>query len=146
MSHEYFLSPASKFNNGGPFKRLKQTVVDGLPHDDLSQYTEVPLLDRVRVWGYRDGSRPTWNKMNTGDVILFYTGDGYEYAARIRATEQNNELAKRIWGLLEESLGGDLVGDFEPWPNLVYLQNLRKLALPSSHLHELFRYDNDYIR
>ena len=145
MSREYFLSPASKKGNESPFLRLQETVCSGFPPNELSQYTNVPLTNPVRVWGYRDGSKATWQQMDTGDTILFYTGDGYEYAARIRAKEQNNTLARKVWGLLEQGLGGDLDGDLEPWPNLVYLQNLRKLALPSAHLHDLLGYKQNHI-
>lgn len=145
MTREYFLSPASKKNNSAPYRRLEETVVSGFSPSDLSQYTDVQLTEPARIWGFREGSKSFWQQMDKGDVVLFYTGGEYEYAARIQTTERNKNLAVEIWGRLAESLGGDLLGDLEPWPYLVYLQNLRKLSLQSAHLHDLLEFERDHI-
>lgn len=145
MSREYFLSPASEKNNRAPYKRLEETVVDGFSASDLERYTNKICETPARIWGFREGNKAFWQRMHRGDVILFYTGDEYRYAGRVQRTERNQDLAEEIWGRLEQSLGGDLIYDFEPWPYLVFLQNLRKLSLQSAHLHELLGYKQNHI-
>jgi hypothetical protein len=145
MTLDYFLSPASKKHNSAPYQRLEKTVVSGFSASDLSKHIDRNLTRPVRVWGFREGNKAFWRQMDKGDVILFYTGDEYEYAARVQQTERNQDFAEEVWGRLEQTLGGDLLGDSEPWPYLVFLQKLRKLTLQSSHLHRLIEYKQDHI-
>ncbi|MFC7164541.1 HNH endonuclease [Halospeciosus flavus] len=81
--------------------------------------------------------------MESGDVILFYTGNHrYRYAATVVDTEQNRERAYDLWS--PEGSPGTDDGTGE-WEYLIYLRDVRAIDLDSVTLHNWAGYGIDHL-
>jgi len=87
MSENVFLVPIDPEN----FDRTVRSAVD------LTNYADRPEpladLDETRLWAVDDdsGNGSTFEKMNAGDLLLFYTDDEYIATARVGKTFEDDD-------------------------------------------------------
>lgn len=128
-----FLAPCSRTSKENTYKHFQDTVADGL---DPTAYDEIPDFDqdRVSVWGVVGGNQSHWEQMEPGDIVLFYTKTKvYTHIGRVIETQENRELAEKIWTTYDE---GRRVQDLdEPWPYIFYLTDIEEVNIPSPDFH-----------
>ena len=132
--NDLFLAPCSRTNKEGTYRHFQDTVADGL---DPEIYDEIPDFERgrVSVWGVVSGNQSHWEQMEPGDIVLFYTKTKvYTHIGRVIETQENPELAEKIWTPYDE---GRRVSDIdEPWPYIFYLTDIEQVDIPSPDFHD----------
>lgn len=126
---QVFLVPIDQAN----FERTVSSSVDLTEHEDRPE----PLSERdeVRLWGADDGTRSveTFERMEPGDLLLFYDGGTYVGVGRVGATfeDESGWAAETFWD--GAGMGHVFaVTDFAP------------LSIPRAAVHRLFDYGPDY--
>lgn len=129
-----FFAPCSRTNKENTFPHFQETILGGI---NPSDYEEAPDLnqDHVAVWGVVSGNQSHWEKMQPGDVVLFYTKTKvYTHMATVLEKQENPDLASEIWTAYDE---GRRVADLnEVWPYIFYLTDVEEVNIPSQDLHE----------
>lgn len=128
-----FLAPCSRTNKENTYKHFVDTVLDGI---DPTTYSDIPGFeqDRVSVWGVVGGNQSHWEKMQSGDVVLFYTKTKvYTHIGRVIKKQESPELGQQLWTPYDE---GRRVKDLnEPWPYIFYLTDIEEVNIPSTDFH-----------
>ena len=128
-----------------------------LDHLDATVYAPVPLskLNRLSketrdaaistgssafpVWGTRRGQDdimvPTWESMDAGDWVLFYTDGSFPICGRIIATDHSRPVAESLWG----SEGG------ETWEYLYLIDEIRHINAPKEIVLEALDYKPKFV-
>lgn len=129
MPASVFLAPCDP----GDFERTVQTEVQVADYDDVPG--EIADQASVRFWGARDGTRNRqfFEKMASGDVVLFYHDGDYVGVATIDTTFEDTD------GWARETV----------WQNapahLIYtLRDVSPVAVPRHAVNALFDYDPDH--
>lgn len=128
MASNVFLAPCDP----GNFKRTVLTEIQ------VADYRDAPAAiadqETVRFWGARDGTRNRqfFEKMDPGDVVLFYHDGDYVGVATIDSTFEDTD------GWARETI----------WQNapsqLIYtLHDFSELSVPRHAVNVLFDYDAD---
>ncbi len=64
--------------------------------------SEMKQFDKVRAWGAMDrpknNNRSKWSKLKKGDILLFYKDKQYISSLVLQGTEDNEEIARKMWG------------------------------------------------
>ncbi len=129
---QLFLAPCS---NDDAYAHLRDTVIRRVPTETVSEFSDRDFgHDVVSVWGNREGTRSSWEKIEDGDFLLFYRQGEYIYGAEITGTETNSELAKELWP--------DDEGD--PWKYIIYLKEPFKMDLSQDEINDLADYSENY--
>lgn len=141
-SPRIYLAPTS---NKTAIENLERTVVEGVPP---GEYTDtLPMEQRpdtastaddspLHIWGTKAKFRDRYD-FESGDVLLFYTGDGlYTHAGIIRDDESNPELAKALWGANDD---GSL------WSNVLYLDPPIGIEIEGSEIADHADYSMNYV-
>jgi putative restriction endonuclease len=138
---QIFIAPVS---NEHAQEHLRRTVIKGVPADLYQDYTGDDYGDPASIWGIsRGGADKYGDKMQPGDILLFYTGDReYTYMAEIAATEENSDLSKATWNAYSGTLRRD--DSDNPWPFILYLTNGKSMHLSSTELHGDAGWGRDY--
>jgi len=129
MSTNVFLAPCDP----GNFDRTVLTKID------LSEYPDHPDalsgLDIVRFWGVRDGesNRNFFEKMASGDLVLFYQDGVYIGTGWIKSTFEDEErwASKTFWKNAPS--------------NLIYtLEDFTRIAVPKENVNRIFDYAEEH--
>lgn len=69
------------------------------------------LGDRVRVWGLEPTQKNNngWNRLNGGDLALFFDGKKFRSMARIFGKTRNESLGRALWGSGENGKTWELI-------------------------------------
>lgn len=136
-----FLAPCA---GDTPQEHFTNTVKQAVSVDSSLDQWETDVEGDLRVWGVTEGTRGSWESIRNGDYLLFYTGDSrYEYAAEVRDTAHNLELAKEIWpDYHQQTAGSDDATD--PYEYLIYLDAPVEVNIDSSELHRYAAYEQDF--
>lgn len=124
-----FLAPCDP----GNFGRTVRSAVD------LTEYPDRPEMfngsDEVRFWGARDGSRNRsyFEKMSSGDLVLFYQ-DGIYVAAGLIGTTFEDDDAWASTTFWEDA----------PAQFLYTVEDLTEITVPRTALNRIFDYDGSY--
>tara|TARA_B100000927_G_scaffold275558_1_gene255636 strand:- start:356 stop:1297 length:942 start_codon:yes stop_codon:yes gene_type:complete len=88
---------------------VRRSVLDRLP-DFERRKIERDLGDEgFYLWGVKDNNQLLWEKMQVGDIVLFYTGNQtFKYAANVTGTSYSPEFGRAVWGVDED--GGSFSG------------------------------------
>ena len=147
---EVFLAPCA---NEASRNYLKKSVLGSVPKKVYGQYTDKEFGDSVAIWGVEEGElEASWEKINRGDYLLFYTGNSpirsptsktYEYAARVRSTEENHGLSKELWRRYSGTagLGSTSRG---PWPYVIYLSEPVSIGVQNQDIQEYADYSVNF--
>lgn len=128
MASNVFLAPCDPGN-------YQRTVVNPI---DPSQYSGAPdlIADRsnVRCWGVRDGdqNRTYFEKMETGDTVLFYQDGAYIGIASIRVTFEDTEgwIRTNFWQGAPSTL-------------IYTLTDFNEIEVPRAAVNRLFDYNEE---
>ncbi|HKJ58482.1 MAG TPA: hypothetical protein VKA37_04575 [Halobacteriales archaeon] len=119
--------------DGSHFERTVSSPVDLADHPDRP--AELPDTGEARLWGVEDGTRSveTFERIEAGDLLLFYEGGTYVGVGRAGLTFEDEAgwASETFWD------GADreyvfTVTDFSP------------LSIPRAAVHRLFDYGADY--
>lgn len=124
-----FLAPCDSPN-------FDDTVRESVDLRQLADYPD-PLdgTQEVRFWGAKPGSRNEGNfeKMQRGDLVLFYQDGNYVGTAWVESTFVDEEG----WASTEFWRGGE--------SNLIYtLTDFEEISVPRRKLNRIFGYTKDY--
>lgn len=136
---EIFLTPASKRKNA--FEIFRRTVLNGIEQSIYSDYSDNNWGNLARIWGLTSSFESSWQNVNRGDWILFYTdSDQYEYAAKVAEKEHNPRLGDAIrTDLLNVKNGED-----RDWDFLLILEKPVSVSISGHKLADLLDYGNYY--
>lgn len=106
---------------------------------ELSQYAERPSplvnRDEVRLWGARvgDRNRSAFEKMSTGDLLLFYNDRRYVGKGRVGKTFEDPEgwVTETFWNGAPSRL-------------IYTVERYRTIDVPLNTVNRLFDYSTDY--
>jgi len=133
-----FLAPAT--DRKGAYGHFRKTVLDGVPTELHAEYTDEQLGTIARVWGLTSSIESTWDGVEEGDWMLFYTRENeYRHAARVIGKEHNPELGDAIReGMLED------VSDERDWDFLLYLDDPVSVSVSGDEVADLLDYGNRF--
>jgi 5-methylcytosine-specific restriction protein B len=133
MTQQLFLAPCS---NDDAYAHLRDTVIRRVPTETINEFSDRSFdHDVVSVWGNRKGTKSSWNKVETGDFLLFYRDGKYIYAAEIIDTETSTELSKELWP--------DDEGD--PWKHIIYLKEPFQIEISQDEINDLAGYAENNV-
>ena len=129
---QLFLAPCS---NDDAYAHLRDTVIRRVPTETVNESSDRSFdHDVVSVWGNREGTKSSWEKIEAGDFLLFYRQGEYIYGAEIIDTETNTELAKELWP----------DDDGDPWKYIIYLKEPFRMDLSQDEINDLADYSDNY--
>ena len=129
MSSNVFLAPCDPGN-------FDRTVLSAI---DLSDYPDHPsvLANRghVRFWGVRKGTQNEnyFEKMTTGDLVLFYQKGKYIGVGRVGVTfeDEDHWVSTTFWRNAPSYL-------------IYTIENFDRIAVPRENLNEIFDYTDGF--
>lgn len=142
MDTQLFLAPASKSSDkNNAFDHFQTTVLEGLSTPIHDPDTDRSDTEESRVWGLTSNTEQSWEQIQVGDWILFYTDvDTYGYAAQVVGKEHNPLLGDRI-----RSNVLDLhKGEERDWAYLIYLGEPVEVDATGEYIADLFDYGNEF--
>lgn len=124
-----FLAPCDP----GNFDRTVRSTVD--PDEYPDHPGALDDLDDVRFWGVREGSRNEthFEKMNSGDLVLFYQDGTYVGSGRVGTTVEDSD------GWASETFWDDA-----PSYLLYTVEDFAEITVPRTALNRIFDYDGSY--
>jgi len=136
---ELFLAPASRRDDA--FKIFDRTALNGIERATYSNHSDNNWGDSVGIWGLTSSFESTWQNVNKGDWILFYTdSDQYEYAAKVAEKGHNPDLGDAIrTDVLNMENNGN-----RDWDFLLILENPVSVSISGYELADLLDYGNYY--
>lgn len=126
---QVFLVPIDRAN-------FEHTVVSPV---DLSEYSDRPAAlpgdDRVRLWGAADGTRSvdTYERMEPGDLLLFYAGGTYVGVGRVGLTVED-----------ESGWASETLWEGTAMNHLFSVTDFASVDIPREAVNSLFEYGPDY--
>lgn len=115
-------------------------MLDGVPSELHGEHTDEKLGSTARVWGLTSSIESTWDGVDEGDWVLFYTRENeYRHAARVIGKEHNPELGDAI---REEML--EDVSDERDWDFLLYLDDPISVSVSGDEVADLLDYGNRF--
>lgn len=130
----YFVPCSKQGDTSRAYRHLEETVLESVPRAEFDPYTDYDLGSAVSMWGATEGSKPQWEYLSRGDLLLFYVGDGfYQYAARVVGKQENVELAEALWSNRDSSHGG--YDPTDPWKYLMYLNQPVEVQIQGAEIH-----------
>lgn len=140
MTGGLHLAPAT--SRGNAYRFFEQTVLDGVSRDFYDEYTERDLGDSARVWGLTSSTRTSWESVDIGDWVLFYTEENrYRYATRVTEKEHNAELGDAI---RSELLGVPEDKSERDWDYLLFLEEPIGVSVSGDEVADLLDYGNRF--
>lgn len=146
-SSSLFLTPCSK--QGGEsraYRHLQDTVLGGVKKSTYSEYTNRDFGEQVAIWGATDGTKGTWDSLESGDYLLFYVGnENYRYAAEVLDKEENLELATELWpDFNTTTTGGD--DPHDPWRWIIFLNDPIEVEIDGREIHGFADHQINYTQ
>jgi len=102
-----FLAPRS---NETSYKNFLSTIENGVdltivePHLDSEGRSLLGARSKLFVWGNKESKKTSWDKMEQGDVVLFYKGREKKeregklvYAGTLLHKQHSRELGLALW-------------------------------------------------
>ena len=112
---------------------LKPRSLDEIkPYITDQQYKSLKATDKAtfRFWGDTENNRSIWEKMNVGDLVLFYGDNRFHAKGYVETTFQSDELAKYFWPDFNEN---------GPWRNIYTIKDLTGLDILFKDVKKFFK-------
>lgn len=133
-----FLAPAT--DREGAYGHFDKTVLDGVPRDLFSEKTHESWGDVLHIWGITSSIRSTWENVDEGDWVLFYTHPNkYQWAAQVRRKTHNPELG----GKLRNQVLDD-VDENRDWDFLLFFEEPVSISIRGDEVADLLDYGNNF--
>jgi hypothetical protein len=133
-----FLAPRS---NETSYKNFLSTIESGIDYLIVEPFLEddgrriLSPNNKLFAWGTKEAKRTSWEKMEKGDLVLFYKGkEGDEkeskflYAGKVQYKQFSSELGLAMW---PPKKGED------PWNCVYFLEELTPVYVPISAITSL---------
>jgi hypothetical protein len=120
----YFVAPRSGERS---YKNFESTIKHGVPLSRISELVttaELQTLSEEEViyaWGNRKGTASAWQKMNTGDLVIFYAHKKLVMSGEVYLKIHNPALALALWPADENG---------NPWEYVFFIKNLKYFTMP----------------
>ena len=133
-----FLAPATR--SGPAYDHFQKTVLKNSAHDIIKKSSTIDS-NSDRLWGLTSTIEASWETVNQGDWVLFYTQPNhYEYAAQVVGKEHNPELGE----LVREDILEDEKDSEKDWTFLLYLDKPVSVSVTGQSISKMLGYKNDY--
>ena len=133
LAQEHFFTT---IKHGVNISELKSFISDSYYKQLASLYP----TGNIRVWGVTNGKNNVnerkWQKISSGDVVLFFGKGGVSSCATITATLKSKDLAKFLWGTDSAN---------NCWENIYFLNNICEMHIPYKHLNNALNYKENYV-
>jgi hypothetical protein len=138
---QIFFAPRS---NETSYENFQSTITYGvepsriLPHLSPEERQEFGSHSVFYVWGNKETKRPTWEKMNRGDIVLFYAEGEFVYAGVCLFKKHSQPLAKEMWPEDPKAPGIH-------WNCVFFLRDMQKISLPLKKIIQLCNYEEKFV-
>lgn len=142
-----FLAPRS---NETSYKNFLSTIENGVVYNIVEPFLTsegkkvLSGQSKLFAWGNKESKKSSWDKMESGDLILFYKGrEGNEnegkfvYAGRLLYKQHDRNLGLTLWPPKPKE---------DPWTCVYFLQGLTSIYLPISDIRLFGGYDKKFDR
>src|SRR3989338_2533203 len=131
----YFLAPRSgerayenhlsTIKHGVPFERIN-------PH--LTEEGRKILSGRevIYAWGNRSAKRASWERMQKGDLILFYANKQFVMSGKVIYKQHSPDLALAMWPPDDKG---------HPWEYTFFLGELKSFEIPLNTFNKVSGYN-----
>lgn len=143
---QIFLAPRS---NETSYKNFRSTIDHGVdysvvePHLNEEGKKLLRTTGKLFVWGNKETKKPSWDKMEPGDLALFYKGrEGDEsegkfvHAGRLLFKQHSRELGLALW----PPKPGE-----EPWTCIFFLRDLQPVYIPLADIKNFADYKGQFV-
>jgi len=133
------------------FEHYENTLLKNVDTSNFEN-SEMKKFPNVRMWGAIDRTsnhnRSKWEKLKEGDILIFYRDKKYVAQMTLSGTEDNQNIAKMIWGEKEdpdspntESKSG------ETWKLIMYAEpdNIKKINIKNEDLNNILGYKENFM-
>lgn len=142
MKSDLFLAPASK--SGNAYEHLNKSIIQGIDATDVDKDTDSDKRNLVRIWGLTTGLQNEWESVESGDWVLFYTGEeNYQYAARISGKDNDPKLGEQIRSEFLNVTDKE-IREGKKWELLLYLHPPINIDLSANLLSDWLGYKRSY--
>ena len=124
----------SKTENGGYKVSDLEQILGVIDFQKLKSFSE------IFFWGNKPNSKSKWEKIETGDYILFYAKRKIVAYSRIIYKTQNPKLAEEIWGWTKTEKGEDVL-----WEYLYFFEKPIPTEIPFKEFIEFADYSENYV-
>lgn len=133
-----FLAPATR--SGPAYGHFQKTVLNNSAHNLIKKHSTIDS-NSDRLWGLTSTIEGSWETVDRGDWVLFYTQPNhYEYAAQVVGKEDNPELGE----LVREDILEDEKDSEKDWTFLLYLDKPVSVSITGESISRMLGYKNDY--
>ena len=141
-----FLAPRS---NETSYRNFLSTIENGVEFQVVEPFLSeggkraLAGQGKLFVWGNRESKKPSWERMEIDDLVLFYKGkqgdekEGkFVYAGRLLYKEHSRELGLGLWPPKPGQ---------EPWTCVFFLRDLQPVYVPVSDIAALGGYKKGFV-
>ena len=135
MPEHIFLAPRS---NETAYDNLKSSVIHGRDYSELERLLDAngkKVLNngsRLYAWGNVQNLKTRWDRMEAGDLILFYARGEFVYSGRCVYKQLSSELSDALWPRSARFN--------KPWSCVFFLNDIKPVKIPLSVINELGPY------
>ena len=116
------------------FKKSAENTID-ITEYNIKSNTLKKLQNprRSRIWGVKEGNQNKhfYQKMDKGDVLLFYNRDEYVYSGEVGVKFENQEISRHYWDGISANL-------------LYSINDFQSLELPKEVINQACEYKEHY--
>jgi len=124
----------SKTENGGYKVSDLEQILGVIDFQKLKSFSE------IFFWGNKPNSKSKWEKIETGDYLLFYAKRKIVAYSKIIYKTQNPKLAEEIWGWTKTEKGEDVL-----WEYLYFFEKPIPTEIPFKEFIEFADYSENYV-
>jgi hypothetical protein len=120
----YFLAPRSGETS---HQNYLSTLEHGVPYSRIEPYLNpegkelLSKQETIYAWANREGRRAAWERMEIGDIVIFYAKGNFVMAGEVMYKQASRELALAMWPADEHG---------NPWEYTYYLKNPKYFNFP----------------
>jgi len=133
------------------FEHYENTILKDVNTSNF-ETSDMKKFSNVRMWGAIDRqanqNRSKWSKLHKGDTILFYRDKKYITKMILDGTEDNSEIAKKIWGeKIDHEIMNVKQNSGETWKLIMYCspENIEKIDVKFEELNKLLGYKENFM-
>jgi hypothetical protein len=133
------------------FEHYEKTILNNVNTSSF-ETSEIKKISNVRMWGAIDRAsnhnRSKWEKLKKGDILLFYRDKKYVAQMTLSGTEDNQNIAKMIWG---EKVNPDNTNveskSGETWKLIMYAEpdNIKQINIRNEDLNNVLGYKENFM-
>lgn len=144
---KYYLAPRS---NETSYQNFLSTIESGTDYTIIEPFLNdegkkvLASKPKVFAWGCKESLRSRWEKMEKGDIVLFYKGrendeeqGKFVYAGELIFKQLSSDLGLALWPPKKGE---------EPWSCVFFLDNLAEVYVPFSDIREAAGYSEHLDR